>query len=256
MSFVYGGIDTNDLAGVTATLTKWPSLGGLSVDTSETPGTNGVVYGGHSHSSVSFTFEVDIEGDSVQQVFDRRDEFIRVIEPSRGPRDLVVEGEADWFYPDVLASTDIAWDRAVWISGTILRGDVSFQTVGVASAREIEPTAYDATGVVEFTAGRGNTASYPTIMLPSGGDLVVQINDFELQLNDTPQGLTAALDYDAFRFDLLDTSGNRVESLVPYMDHYDRASISPGAENSAQVTDLDSPDDPVTFIIYPNERRI
>lgn len=258
MSFTYGGIDTADLDGVTATLTVWPSLGGQTVETTEITGADGTVYGGQSRSSVTFTFEVDITGDTPAQVFDRRDHFIGVIDPSRGPRDLIVERESDWVYPNVLASTDIEWERIVWRDGLglILRGSVEFRTVREAAAREIEPAAYDATGSVEFNATRGNTVSYPTMMLQSGGDLRVRINDFVLRLNDTPDGLTAALDYDDFRFDLLNTAGDRVQSLVPHMSHYERPRIYPGERVTAEVDDLSDPDREISFVLFPNARRI
>lgn len=258
MSFVYGGVNTADLPGVTATLTTWPSLGGLTVETTSVPGAEGVVYGGASRSSVQFTFTVDITGDSPAEVFSRRDHFVGIIDPSRGARDMIVENEPNWIYPDVIVSSEIEWDRLVWRDGLglVLTADVSFQTVGVASAREIEPTSYDATGVVEFSIDQGNTASYPSIMLPSSGDLQIQINDYELQLNGTPGDLTAALDWDQFRFDLLDTAGNRVESLVPYMSNYDRPKFLPGMAITAQVSDLNDPGREIAFIIYPNVRRV
>lgn len=257
MSFVYGGVNTADLPGVIATLRTWPSLGGLSVETTAVPGAEGVVYGGASRSSVMFTFDVEITGDSPAEIFGRRDHFIGILDPSRGPRDLIVENEPDWIWPDVIVSSEVDWDRLVWLDGLglVLTADVSFQTVGAASAREVEPAAYDGTGSVTFTADRGNTASYPSIMLPSGGDLLIQINDFELQLDGTPDGLTAALDFDAFRFDLLDPAGTRVESLVPYMQHYDRPKILPGEQVTAaatQVTDQTA----LAIVIYPNYRRI
>lgn len=252
--FILGGTSTASLAGVTATLKEWPSLGGLSIASRPVPGRGGRIFGGATQEATEFTFDVIIEGSSVAEVESRRDNFVGLIDPSRGPRAMRVEMDTLWQWDDVIVSDQIEWDRLAWERGTgfMLRADVSFETVGEPRAREVTPQSQTFTTTHSYTLSRGNTSAYPTVEFPSGALATVNIGGFSVVVSATPTGLTNVLDYENFEFYQRNGSGVRVRSLVPYMSHFRRAVLTQGV--AATISAVGAPSG--TRRIYPNARRI
>ena len=261
MSFKYGASDTASLAGVTATLEKWPSLGTLGLDTSQIEGQHGRNFFGATIENSSFEFDVIISGDSAQEVFQRRDNFVGALDPERGPRPLVVEFDTLWQWENVMVSGGIEWERFGWErgSGFNLRGTVSFETVGKPSAREVTPQSVPFSGSTLFTLSRGNTSTIPKLVFnaanPAGQDpWTVKIGSFTLSIaSGIATGLRASLDWESWDFDLINSSGARVASLVPFMSHYRRPTLAQGVATSVSV---DKAGVAATgCVLYPNNRR-
>lgn len=253
MSFVYGGTDSASLAGVTATLKQWPSLGGLTVQNQTVPGTDGRVFAGSSMERTAFTFDVIVEGSTVEEVSDRRDNLMGVLDPARGPRDLVLETDSDWTWPDVLVSQEILWDRFTWELGLglRLRADVVFETQHGAHAVESTPVVRSGTRTASFEVDRGNTTCFPRIEFPSGGTREISITGGRtLVIDDAPSGYTCVVDWFQFDFYLATSDGIRVQSLVPFMNHYERPVLFPGQQ--VTVTANSS----ISVEVFPNFRRI
>ena len=262
MSFIYGGTDSTSLAGVTATLTEWPSLDGLSLVTDAIPGHDGRTYHGTTREYSQFVFVVIISGASAIEVAQRRDNFVGMIDPSRGPRPLVVELDTLWQWQDVMVSDAIKWERFGWQrgSGFNLRAEVTFETVGLPDGREVAPQSVPFTGSTLFTLSRGNTATYPKITFPAANatgqpPFVVKIGSFSVEIKaGIATGLRASLDWETYEFYLLNTSGARVASLVPFMSHYKRPTLAQGVPTSISVTKSGANVSGV--VLYPNNRRV
>lgn len=253
MSFIYGGTSTDSLAGVTATLTEWPSLAGLTVETTDKPG-GGRYFGAASQTHSTFAFDVLIEGRTTTEVAQRRDQFVELLDPERGPRDLTVEIDTAWKYPEVMVSTGIQWERMVWERGTgfVLRAEVTFETVGAPEARQVTPEAVPFTSSTSYTLTLGNTAAYPTIEFPSGAQATVAIGSFQVVVAATPAGFTNVLNYQDFEFYRKNGSGVKVGNLIAQMSHYRRAQIRKGTAVTVSVTGAPAG----TRRLYPNARRI
>lgn len=260
MSFVFGGTDTNSLAGVTAILEEWPSLGGLAIEAIDLVGRDGRIYAGQSRSHSTFVFDVTIESDDPNTTLSRKDNFIGMLDPSRGPQDLVVEIETAWLWEDVIVSSEINWSRKVWQSdvGYILQANVSLTTVGDPSAREATPQTATFTGSTGFTPSRGNTASFPKLVFlatsASGQPpWVIKIGDFTMNLSAPLATGYASLDWENFEFYLQTAGGTRISSLVPKMSNYKRPQLTPGKAVTVSVLRNGVG---VSTTLYPNNRRI
>lgn len=253
MSFIYGGTSTDTLAGVTATLNEWPSLAGMSLETIDKP-TGGRYFAMATRSHSTFVFDVIIEGATTTEVAQRRDQFVEMLDPERGPRDLVVEIDTAWKYPEVMVSTGIQWGRMVWERGTgfVLRADVTFETVGAPEAQQATPQMVPFTSSVSHTLTLGNTDSYPTIEFPSGAQATVTIGSFQVVVAATPAGFTNVLNYQDFEFYRKDSSGVKVGNLIAQMSHYGRAQLRKGAAVTVSVTGAPAG----TRRLYPNARRV
>lgn len=254
MSFKYGAIDTAALAGVEATLTEWPSLGGLGLETLDIPN-GGRFLSAATQTHTEFEFLVDISGPTPQETFLRRDNFIGALDPEAGPRDLTVEQEPDWLWRDVMVANEIRWSRLYWRRGVgfKLTATVTLQTVGgTAEAVESAPQMIPFTSTVNFTNSRGNTACHPTVEFPAGAQTTVNIGSFSVVIA-KPKATsgTAVLDYENFEFYIRNTAGQGVELLTPYMGHFDRPSVQRGA--LAVVSCVGAPAG--TRRLYPNYRR-
>ena len=253
MSFIYGGTSTDTLAGVTATLNEWPSLAGLSLETMDKPA-GGRFFGAAARTHSTFVFDVIIEGTTTTEVAQRRDQFVELLDPERGPRDLVVEIDTAWKYPGALVSTGIQWGRMVWERGTgfVLRADVSFETVGTPEAQQVTPAVVTFASSTSYTLSLGNTASYPTIEFPSGAQATVTIGSFQVVVAATPAGFTNVLNYQDFEFYRKNSSGVKVGNLIAQMSHYRRAQLRKGTATTVSVTGAPAG----TRRLYPNARRI
>ncbi|MGP9487911.1 hypothetical protein [Glutamicibacter sp. BW80] len=255
MSFIFGGVDTNSLAGVTATLAEWPSLGGLSLETEDTEGRDARYFYGASQSHTAFTFDVLIEGSTPEQAAERRDNFVGLIAPHRGAQSLIAELDTAWQWWEVMVSGQIDWRPCGWHRGKsfTLRADVSFETVGDAAAMEAEQVPVSFASSLSFTLDRGNTVAYPQIEFPSGAQATVKVGGFEVVVSATTSGRTNVLDYQAMEFYQKDaTTGARLASIVRFMSHFRRASLTPGQTVSVSV-----PGAPTgSRRLYANARRI
>lgn len=251
MSITYGGERSDTIPGVKVRLLSWPSLGGLQIEATEKSGEGGRVFGEASQSHVTFPFEVTIWGDNRDNP--HRDAFIGLVDPSRGPRDLILETDLDWKFPSVITSQSIEWDPVYWdpVKGFVWRGQFVMETVGVPYAVLQAPIVETFTSSLSFTLNRGNSTCHPTIEFPSGAATTVQVGDFSVAIGATPAGGTVVLDYEKFQFYREDSSGNRVASVVNLMSHYRRASILPG--ETVAVSAAGAPAGTRRFI--PNARR-
>lgn len=254
-TFIYDGVRADNLDGVEARLTEWPSLGGLELETVDIPGAHGRFFGGASRSVLQFVFDVRVTGASPEQVYQRRDELVAVLNPSSGAGDLAIEGDSDWVTHDVVVAEEIAWERVIWrgASPLSLRGDVVLETVGRdPSARELNPHQVEFSSSTSFTLDRGNTSAFPSLLINGAGSpTTVTIGDFEVTL-DPSTGWHLMLDWDRMRFYRTNGSGTvRYESVVGRMSNYDRPVLRPG--ETVQVSVSGSPD---AVTLYPNARRI
>lgn len=260
MSFTLGGVNTDSLAGVTAILQEWPSLGGLSVDSTDIPGRDGRFFGGVTRNVSRFSFDVFIEGQSPAETLERRAAFLGLLDPSRGPRSLVLDVDTGWKWPEVLASDSIEWGRFTWARGIgyTLRATVVLETQGEPSAREVDPLEVAVAPTAEFTMATGNTSAYPRVVFPaesSKGDAawVVKVGGFSIEVEaGFAAGHSVELDWAQMMFSELDGAGDRVRSLVPRMSRFDRPVLSPGESVTVSVTP--APTGGARF--FPNVRRI
>lgn len=252
MSFTYGGTSTDTLAGVTARLTAWPSLGGLSLTAIEKSGPGGRVFAESSQTHVQFVHEVTIWNDKPSDA--RRDNFVGFLDPSRGPRDLILETDTLWKFPDVLVSAGLDWQRLTWDEhdGFVWRAEVYMETVGEPHAVQVTPAVQTFTSSVNYTLSLGNTASYPTVEFPSGAAATVTIGSHVVTVGATPTGFTNVLDYENFEFFRRNSSGVKVGSLVGLMSHYDRPQLQLGVSTTVSVTGAPAG----TRRLFPNARRI
>lgn len=260
--FSYGGTSTSTLAGVEAILDEWPSLGGFNAEVIEKVGDDGVFFVGSGSTQNEFVFDVTIRSTDPDETFLRRNNFMAFIDPSRGPRKMLVEIENSWYWEDVLVSGEIKWGRAQWHVDTdfILQANVTFKTMGEPAARQVVPQVETFTGSKTFTFNLGNTSSYPKIVFPAGqasGEYpwVVKIGTFSVSL-DTPIATGfASLDWENYEFYLQSTAtSGRIASLVGNMSHYRRPVITPGDLVTVSVTRNKVADRAIDF--YPNNRRI
>lgn len=253
MSFVYGGVNSDSLAGVTATLSEWPSLGGHSLETVDKLA-GGRFYAGSSQSNSDFVFDVLVQGSTPQEVASRRDNFVGLLDPSRGPRDMVLETDTLWKFPDVLVAEGINWERVGWdrAIGFTLRAEVGFETVGEPHAVQVTPAVHTFTGASSYTLALGNTASFPTVEFPSGAAATVTIGSHVVTVGATPTGFTNVLDYQNFEFFRRNGSGVKVGSLVGLMNNFARPQLQLGVSTSVSVTGAPAG----TRRLFPNARRI
>ncbi|OSM43456.1 hypothetical protein [Nesterenkonia sp. PF2B19] len=259
-SFTYGGVLADDLDGVEARLTEWPSLGGLELHTVDVPGRNGRFFGGASREAQQIVFEIRVMGSSAEQTYRRRDELMAMLDPVRGPRDLVIEGDEDWAIPEVVVAESIDWERVIWRGGSplSLRGDVVFETVGPEpAALEADPTELTGTGSLTYTHDIGNTRAFPTIVVSTNGndeEYTITIGDHEVSLTRFFSWGTThelVLDYHRMEFYLWNTDRDEaVSSAVHRMSNYDRPRLEQGQTYQVEV----SPARAITF--RPNARRI
>lgn len=228
MSITYGGERSDTIPGVKVRLLAWPSLGGLEIEATEKSGEGGRVFGEASQTHTSFRFEVTIWGDTPDNP--HRDAFIGLVDPSGGPRDLILETDRDWKFPSVIASQGVEWDPVYWdpVKGFVWRGLFVMETVGVPYAVPQVPAVETFTSSLSFTLNQGNTRCHPTIEFPSGAETTVKVGDFTVVVGATAAGGTVVLDYEKFQFYLENSSGVRTASVVNLMSHYLRASVLPG----------------------------
>lgn len=260
MSFKLGGVDTANLAGVTAILSELPSLGGLSIETVDNEGRDGRTYAAQSRTHATFAFDVIVEGATPAEVEERADNFIGLLDPSLGPRPLQVEPYGAWQWAAAMASAGISWGRMTWERGAgfVLRGEVTIETLDDPSAVEVSPEVFSFTGSASYARTLGNTVSYPRIVFdgyaPAGGDpWIVQIGNFTLSIEaGIASGLRCSLDWQTFEFFLLNSSGAPVGSLVPKMSNYNRPALRPGQSVTVSVKrGAVTP----TVTLYPNNRK-
>lgn len=260
MSFVYGGVRTDDLAGVIATLNEWPSLGGHSLETIDRVGRNGRFYAGHAQTRTQLVFDVIVEGANPAEVIERVNNFIGLLDPTRGPRPLAVEMETAWVWPDVLVASSIQWERMVWDRGVgfALRADVTFETTDDPQAREASPTRLILAGSTLYTHNIGNTMSHPRISFDAtssagGAPWVVTIGGFQVSIDaGFASGQRVDLNWDTFEFWRTTAGGTRLGSVVAKMSNFNRPELHPGEQITVGVSG--PPTGNVYF--YPNGRRI
>lgn len=254
MSFVFGGTDTDSLAGVTATLAAWPSLGGLNIESEEIPGRDGRFYAGASRTHATFVFDVIVHGNTPAEVAARRDAFVGALDPSEGPRSLVLETDSAWQWPEVMATEGIEWERMTWKRdlGYRLRADVTLESQGKASALEVDPEKVSLAKAGSYTLESGNTSAYPRIEFAGGAACVVKIGGYTLNMAKTPAG-TVVLDWADFDFSIQNSGGKRTASAVQYMSNYRRPALRQGEAVNISVTRGGAA---VPVALYPNARRI
>jgi len=259
VSMIYAGVDTVTLAGVTVTLNEWPSLGGLEIESNETPGQHGRSFAGATRTATQFEFDVLIEGDTPEQAGQRRDSFVALLDPSRGPRPLVLENDGDWEFSDVLVAGEINWPRFTWDHGLgfSFRADVTLETQADPSAREANPQQVSVGLSRTFTLDRGNTSAYPrmTYQVSSGAggrDVTITIGDFAVTIDGgAGAGEILDLDWDAMEFYRTDQNGRRLGSLVNQMSTFDRPRLRQG-----EPVEITRTSGATSATLFPNARRI
>lgn len=261
MSFTYAGESMDNYEGVEVTPLSYPNAGGLTLDTLEIPGRDGRFYGGSHRVVTQFQYRVTITGATPQEAEDRRDKLMRLLDPAKGPRPFVMDTDTEWVYLRVTLASEIDWEKHAFGEGkkVIYDGDVTFETQGDSSARMIDPPSVlvPSGGSVDYTHDYGTTASYPMVIYrvdtgSSASDIHVGIGDFELLVSGTySSGTEILLDWYMMRFYELDSSGQRVRSLVNRLSTYERPTLMTGETYALSCSCTG--DGQSTF--YPEPRR-
>ncbi|MCT1607152.1 hypothetical protein M3B43_07395 [Nesterenkonia massiliensis] len=257
MSFTYAGTSTANLAGVTAVLQEWPSLGGHTIESTAVTGKDGRFFHDSTRVATRFVFDVIIEGSTPQQTGERRDAFTRLIDPAQGPRSLVLDADSGWIYHDVLVAEEITWTRMTWERGLgfRLRAQVAFETQGDPTARQLDPDVLTGTGSLTYTHTLGTTSAYPTLSfapLTAQTSYDIRIGTHELAISRFASWTgnhRLVLDYEHMAFHLETSAGQRVASAVRHMSNYQRPALHQGQTYQVSVT----PERPFRF--HPNARR-
>lgn len=252
MSFTYGGVNTDTLDGVSAALQSWPSLGGLRLETIDKEGPGGRFYAGASQSFTSFTHTVTIYNATPSE--GKRDNFVGLLDPSLGPRDLILETDTEWKWEDVLLASGIDWAPMVWhpVKGFMWRAEVVFETVGEPYAVQITTAVHTFTASSSYTLSLGNRATFPTVEFPSGAAATVTIGAHTVTVDATPAGFTNVLNYQTMEFFRKNSSGVEVGSLVNFMSNFKRPTLQLGIPTALSVTGAPAG----TRRLYPNARRV
>lgn len=258
MSFTFAGVSTDSIEGVEATLTRWPSAGGLALDTLDVPGMAGRFFGTSRRTVTTFTFDVTIRGLNHDEALARREEFLQMIDPTEGPQSLELEGDEGWHYPRTMLAGEINWE---WFasgstdSELTLRDDVVFETLETVAARQlVQDQVSIAAGGTSYTHTLGNTSAYPRVLFTAGGssvsDVELGIGDFDITIEGSiPAGQTVDLDWDEMEFYRLNSAGERVASLVTRMSTYTRPVLRQGRTYSLTRSGGG------TAVMLPNARR-
>lgn len=244
MSFIYGGVSTATLEGVTTSLQEHHSLGGLTVETVKAPGVDGEQLAATSRDRTEWQFVVLVEGASPGQALERAAQFAAFIDPERGAQTLnptgIVEPTA-WHYPDAIAAGPIDWARHTWDNGNgyQLRGKLSMTSSPHARPDVDEHWALSSAGTVAVRRTLGGASSYPTLTLrgtlASGDTATITVGDWQLVIQGPlTASQVAKLDYENFDFAIWDGS-TKVASLVPRMSQLDRLKLWPGIDYSVDV---------------------
>ncbi|WP_197517362.1 phage tail family protein [Microbacterium karelineae] len=232
MSFTYGSFTTDSL-GLIATLTAWPSLAGLQLETLEAPGTDGLILGGATRSSTRFAFDVIVSGETPEDAATKRDSLVLALDPARGERQLQIDAMPGWQWR-AIAAGGIDWERLTWDTGLgfQFRGEVAFEVLSAYGRPTADETwSYAAPGSRQITRQEGNARSFPTVeiegTLSSSETVTVRVGDVVTTI---PGPLTSAqvlrLDYDTFDFARWNGS-TKVASVVRPMTSLDRAELWP-----------------------------
>lgn len=240
MSFRFDEFDTAG-AGVLATLRRMPSLQGLTVETIDAPGTDGVILGGTSRSKAQFVFDVIVDEGSADAAGAKRDTVAAALDPARGQRWLSFDAAPGWRWLGIL-SAPVEWERVSWDAGAgfKLRADVTFDCLeAYGRPVEEESWAYPGPGSWPVVREKGNAASFPTVevegRLSSSQAVTVTVGDVQVVVpGPLLAGEVLRLDWD--QYDFARWAGNtKVASVVRGMSTLDRPVLWPGQEAAFAV---------------------
>lgn len=241
MSFTFGSFSTEE-AGAVATLLRLPSFAGLTVDTIEATGSDGLLLGGTTRSKATYEFDV-ITAPSATPLAaaDARDALALALDPTRGLGDLAFDAAPGWKWRAIVAAP-IEWERMSWWPGGYrFRGKAIFDALeayGRAVADERWP--YSSPGNRTVTRAKGNARSHPTIeiegVLSAGQQVTITVGTLAVVVSGPlAVGQVLRLDYD--RFDFARWNGStKVASAIRAMSTLARAELWPHTATPFKVS--------------------
>lgn len=241
MSFTFGTFDTDE-AGAVATLLRLPSFAGLTVDTLEAAGSDGLILGGTTRSKATYEFDVITAASPTPAAAgDARDAIALALDPARGLGDLSFDAAPGWLWRAIVAAP-IEWERHSWWPGSYrFRGTVSFDALeAYGRLADDERWTYTGPGNRTVTRAKGNARSYPTVeiegTLTAAQKVTVTVGDVVVAVSGPlTAGQVLRLDYD--RFDFGRWSGStKVASAIGAMSTLDRAELWPHAATPFRVS--------------------
>ena len=232
---ILDGVPASSLAGVDAGVLRRPSLGGLEVESVSAPGTRGRVVADSTQASVSWLFEVDVEGSTPQQIEQRVQAFTAWVDPRRGTRTLTLFAGDQWSWPEAVVVGGFEWTDY----GSFWRAEVTVETNPDAVPAVDETWSRTGAGSVSVRRVKGGAPSYPTIeikgTLSASQTVTVTVGSFSTVVTGPlTSSQTLRLDYDQFEFARW-TGTAKTASLIPKMSNLDRLELWPDTAYTVAV---------------------
>ena len=245
MSFTFGGFNTATMPGLFAGMKSWISLPGLSLDTVDAPGSDGVFFAGANLGAhPGFAYDVYVQASSRAGCQTMVDHLTQTLSPMAGLQDFTPGGWEGWVWRAVLARQS-EWSFGTWLPGSPwqMRCDMAFycpDPYGYASPDE--GVTWTTAGSRTFTRLLGNMTSYPSF------DIKGTLNSSQavtLTVNGTAVTVTSPLtssqllrmDYQTMDFGVWDSTGTtKLSSVVGQMSAFDRLTLPVGASTVALAT--------------------
>lgn len=175
MSLILGTFDSSQMEGAHIILREIPSIS-VSTSTANPAGRQGELYQGTSVKSSRWTFNVEVMGDSVEQVLQRADSIVYNLNPLAGKLlPFTPNPFKEWFWMGVLTD-GVAWrrDKELWsgVEGQqgvhVLKGELSILTpdpFGYSKEQTINVNTTDPYSPVPQVNPKGNMETYPKIIV-------------------------------------------------------------------------------------------
>lgn len=235
MMFKLNGVASTTLPGVEAGLVSWPSLPGVEIDSVRAPGSDGRILADASLSHARFTFDVTVDGKTMQELFDRTARFAAFVDPKRGPGRLDPTGGGVWEFTEAVLAEELEWVS----HGDFMRTTAVFETDPFARPVTDETWARTGVGPLTVKRSKGTLASFPTIeivgALTAAQTLTVTVGTYKCVITGpVASGETVRLDFDRFEFARWKGT-TKVASLVANMSSLDRLMLWPDQTYSVSV---------------------
>lgn len=138
MTFKFGEMDfSSEFPRGEAIQRKWPNVSGLSIQSLEIPRMEHRRFLEPTRPRTQIVYDVILHGDSSDEVEERRQTFMKYVDPSLGPQKLIQDDDPDWYW-EMAVSSEILWERLTWgceSGGFRLRSQVVFESYNDAAKR-------------------------------------------------------------------------------------------------------------------------
>ena len=252
MRFALDGVSSATLPGVEAGLLEWPSLPGVEIDSVRAPGSEGRTIGEASNERARFVFDVTVDGDSMEELFERAAQFAAFVDPRRGPRRLDPTGDSGWEYPEAVVVAEITWTS----HGDFMRGEVVFECDPFARPVTDESWGRSGAGAIQVKRTKGSMRSYPTIevegRLTATQSFTIAVGAYRCRVNGPlAAGEVARLDFDKYEFARWNGT-TKVASLVQGMSNLDRIELWPDQTYTVSVSSTGTVS---KVTVFPNSKN-